>query len=81
MLNFNKSILWPLTLTNYFPFLKTNGRKITEKLWDSLSPNNSTVKLSKQEESILEQRWEKYISGKTKFYSSKEMQRKVLGKK
>lgn len=56
-------------------------RKIAEKLWDSLSPNNSTVKLSKQEESILEQRWEKYISGKMKFFSSKEMQRKVFGKK
>ncbi len=56
-------------------------RKIAEKLWDSLTPNNSTVKLSKAEVALLEQRWEKYISGKMKFYSSKEMQQKVFGKK
>jgi len=56
-------------------------RKIAEKLWDSLSPTTSTVKLSKEEVTILEQRWETYISGKTKFYSSKEMQKKVFGKK
>ena len=60
---------------------QTQRRKIAEKLWDSLTPNNSIVKLSKQEAAILEQRWEKYISGKMKFYSSKEMQRKVFGKK
>jgi putative addiction module component (TIGR02574 family) len=56
-------------------------RKIAEKLWNSLSPSNSTVKLSKEEVTILEQRWETYIAGKTKFYSSKEMQKKVFGKK
>ncbi|MCY7311579.1 MAG: addiction module protein [Chitinophagaceae bacterium] len=56
-------------------------RKIAEKLWDSLSPSTSTVKLSKEEVTILEQRCETYISGKTKFYSSKEMQKKVFGKK
>jgi putative addiction module component (TIGR02574 family) len=56
-------------------------RKLAEKLLDSLSPNNSTVKLSKEEITILEQRWETYISGKTKFYSGKEMQKKVFGKK
>jgi putative addiction module component (TIGR02574 family) len=56
-------------------------RRIAEKLWDSLSPNNLTVKLSKAEESLLEQRWENYISGKMKFHSSKEMQNKVFGKK
>ena len=60
---------------------QSQRRKIAEKLWDSLAPNNSTVKLSKEEEVILEQRWENYISGKMKFYSSKEMQRKVFGKK
>ena len=60
---------------------QSQRRKIAEKLWDSLAPNNSTVKLSKEEEVILEQRWESYISGKMKFYSSKEMQRKVFGKK
>jgi putative addiction module component (TIGR02574 family) len=56
-------------------------RKIAEKLLDSLSPNNSTVKLTKQEEAILEQRWDHYISGQMKFYSSKEMQNKAFGKK
>ena len=60
---------------------QSQRRKIAEKLWDSLSPDNSTVKLSKQEEAILGQRWEKYISGKMKFFSSKEMQNKVFGKK
>ncbi len=29
----------------------------------------------------MEQRWETYITGKMKFYSSKEMQNKVFGKK
>ncbi|MBC7875476.1 MAG: addiction module protein [Ferruginibacter sp.] len=56
-------------------------RKIAEKPWDSLSPNNLTVKLSKEEEAVLEKRWERYISGKMKFHSSKEMQNKVFGKK
>jgi hypothetical protein len=60
---------------------QSQRRKIAEKLRDSLSPDNSTVKLSKQEEIILGQRWEKYISGKMKFYSGKEMQNKVFGKK
>jgi len=60
---------------------QSQRRKIAEKLWDSLSPNNTTIKLTKAEEAILEQRWEKYISGKTKFVSSKEMQAKVFGKK
>ena len=60
---------------------QSQRRKIAEKLWDSLTTNNSTVKLSKQEKALLEQRWEKYISGKMKFYSSTEMQHKVFGKK
>jgi putative addiction module component (TIGR02574 family) len=60
---------------------QSQRRKIAEKLLNSLSPNNSFVKLSKQEEALLEQRWEKYISGKMKFYSSREMQKKVFGKK
>lgn len=56
-------------------------RKIAEKLWESLSPNKSTVKLSKEERVLMEQRWDTYITGKMKFYSSKEMQNKVVGKK
>ena len=56
-------------------------RKIAEKLWESLSPNKSTVKLSKEDSVLMEQRWETYITGKMKFYSSKEMQNKVFGKK
>jgi putative addiction module component (TIGR02574 family) len=56
-------------------------RKIAEKLFTSLSPNNSVEKLSKEEEEILRSRWNKYIAGKMKFYSSKEMTRKVFGTK
>ena len=71
----------PVDINQLLSLPKNQRRKIAEKLWDSLSPNNSIVKLSKQEEALLEQRWEKYISGKMKFYSSKEMQYKVFGKK
>ena len=71
----------PVDVNQLLSLPQNQRRKIAEKLWDSLSPNNSIVKLSKQEEALLEQRWEKYISGKMKFYSSKEMQYKVFGKK
>jgi putative addiction module component (TIGR02574 family) len=60
---------------------QSQRRKIAEKLFNSLSTNNSTVKLSKEEEAILEKRWDNYITGKMKFSSSKEMHRKVFGKK
>lgn len=56
-------------------------RKIAEKLLISLSPSTSVDKLSKEEEEILQKRWDKYISGKMKFYSSKEMISKVFGTK
>ncbi len=56
-------------------------RKIAEKLLTSLSPNTSVDKLSKEEEEILQKRWNKYISGKMKFYSSDEMINKVFGAK
>jgi chemotaxis regulatin CheY-phosphate phosphatase CheZ len=56
-------------------------RKIAEKLLTSLSPNTSVDKLSKEEEKILQKRWDKYVSGQTKFYSSKEMVSKVFGTK
>lgn len=56
-------------------------RKIAEKLFTSLSPNNSVERLSKEEEQILEKRWNKYVSGKMKFYSSEKMISKVFGSK
>lgn len=56
-------------------------RKIAEKLLTSLSPNTSVDKLSKEEEEILQKRWNKYISGKMKFYSSEELINKVFGTK
>ncbi len=71
----------PVDINQLLSLPQSQRRRIAEKLWDSLSSDNSTVKLSKQEEAILGQRWEKYISGKMKFYSSKEMQTKVFGKK
>ncbi len=55
-------------------------RKIAEKLWDSLAPNKSIVALSAEEKKLLEQRWNKYLSGKMKFYSSSQMQKMVFGK-
>jgi len=71
----------PVDVNQLLALPQGQRRKIAEKLLNSLSSNNSTVKLSKQEEAILEHRWEKYITGKMKFYSSKEMQNKVFGKK
>ena len=56
-------------------------RKIAEKLWDSLSPSRSIVELSKKEKDLLEQRWNRYISGKMKFYNGADMQKMVFGKK
>ncbi len=56
-------------------------RKIAEKLFTSLSPNTSIEKLSKKEEEILEKRWNKYVSGKMKFYSSETMISKVFDDK
>ena len=55
-------------------------RKIAEKLWDSLSPTKATITLSKEEKKLLESRWNKYVSGKMKFYSSSEMQKMAFGK-
>lgn len=55
-------------------------RKIAEKLWDSLSPSKSSVTLSKEEKKLLESRWNRYVSGKMKFYSSSEMQKMAFGK-
>ncbi len=70
----------PVDVNQLLALPQSQRRKIAEKLWDSLSPNNSVVKLSKQEEALLEQRWENYVSGKMKFYSSREMRNKVFGK-
>ncbi len=56
-------------------------RKIAEKLLDSLTPNKSVIILSKEEKNLLEKRWNKYISGKMKFYSSSDMQKMVFGKR
>lgn len=55
-------------------------RKIAEKLWDSLAPSKSIAPLSASEKKLLEQRWDKYVSGKMKFYSSTEMKNIVFGK-
>lgn len=55
-------------------------RKIAEKLWDSLTPSKSIAPLTTAEKKLLEQRWNKYMSGKMKFYSSSEMKNIVLGK-
>lgn len=54
-------------------------RKIAEKLWNSLSPTNSRQTLSKEEKQLLEQRWNRYIAGKMKFVSSKQMKKIVFG--
>jgi putative addiction module component (TIGR02574 family) len=81
MLNFSKSHFMAVDINQLLSLPQNQRRKIAEKLLDSLSPNNSTVKLSKEELAILEQRWETYIAGKTNFYSSKEMLKKVFGKK
>jgi putative addiction module component (TIGR02574 family) len=71
----------PVDVNQLLALPQSQRRKIAEKLLDSLSTNTSTVRLTKQEEAILKHRWEKYISGKMKFYSSREMQNKVFGKK
>ena len=49
----------PVDVNQLLSLPQNQRRKIAEKLWDSLSPNNSIVKLSKQEEALLEKRWEK----------------------
>ena len=71
----------PVDLNKLLSLPRGQRKIIAEKLFDSLSPNNMSVKISKKEEAILEKRWENYISGKMKFYSSNEMQKKVFGKK
>ena len=71
----------PVDLNKLLSLPRGQRKIIAEKLFDSLSPNNMSVKISKKEEAILEKRWETYISGKMKFYSSSEMQKKVFGKK
>ncbi len=71
----------PVDLNKLLSLPRGQRKIIAEKLFDSLSPNNMFVKISKKEEAILEKRWENYISGKMKFYSSSEMQKKVFGKK
>ncbi len=55
-------------------------RKIAEKLLESLSATRKIIPLSSSEEKLLEQRWNDYVSGKMKFYSSEEMKKKVFGK-
>ena len=70
-----------INIDNLLSLPRNERKKIAEKLFQSLSPNNSFVKISKQEEALLEKRWESYISGKMKFFSSNEMQKKVFGKK
>jgi putative addiction module component (TIGR02574 family) len=71
----------PVNINTLLALPRSERKKIAEKLFQSLSPNNSSVKISKQEEAVLEKRWESYISGKMKFFSSNEMQKKVFGKK
>lgn len=67
----------PVDINELLSLPQSQRRKIAEKLWSSLSSNNSTVKLSKMEEAILEQRWERYISGKMKWMSSEEFWKKM----
>ena len=55
-------------------------RKIAEKLWDSLTPSKSAIALSPEEKKLLARRWDRYIAGKMKFYTSNEMLKKVFGK-
>jgi|GEM_PF-1854456 len=55
-------------------------RKIAEKLWESLVPSRTVSNLSDSEKKLLEYRWNRYISGKMKFYSSSEMKTIVFGK-
>lgn len=71
----------PVNIDSLLALPRKERKKIAEKLFQSLSPNNSTVKISKKEEALLEKRWESYISGKMKFFSSNEMQKKVFGEK
>lgn len=52
-------------------------RKIAEKLWDSLSPNNSISSETKEIIDVLETRWNKIEKGKTKLYSSNELKQKI----
>ena len=56
-------------------------RKIAERLVKSLSPNHSMSELSNDEKLVLKKRWDKYISGKMKFYNSNEMQKIVFTEK
>lgn len=55
-------------------------RRIAEKLLESLSVSTTITPLSSTEEKLLEKRWNDYLSGKMKFYSSAEMKKKVFGK-
>ncbi|HEX3024060.1 MAG TPA: addiction module protein [Chitinophagaceae bacterium] len=48
-------------------------RKIAEKLWDSLSPNNSISSETKEIIDVLETRRNKIETGKTKLYSSNQL--------
>jgi len=71
----------PVDMNTLLSLPQRERRKIAEKLWDSLPPNNSVIELSEDEKNLLEKRWKKYISGKMKFYSSRDMKKMVFGKK
>ena len=56
-------------------------RKIAERLLQILSTNHSISELSKDEKIVLKNSWDKYISGKMKFYNSTEMKKLVFEEK
>ncbi len=51
-------------------------RKIVHKLLESLPENK--IKLTEEETNLLNERWQKHLTGKSKTYTSKEMWKNVF---
>lgn len=71
----------PVDIKELLKLPQRERRRIAERLVQSLSANHSISELSKDEKLVLKNRWNKYISGKMKFYNSHEMQKMVFEEK
>lgn len=67
----------PVDINDLLALPQRERRRIAEKLWKSLSPNNSMVKEEKEVIDLLNKRWENIQSGKSKVYNYLELKEQI----
>ena len=66
-----------IDIDNLLSLPESERKKIAEKLWNSLAPDNTISKEDEENIKLLKERWSEFKKGASKSYTSLELKKRI----